>query len=269
MLITFLWSCTSQDPSQTPEGFISLHPSITESFYALGAESALKGRSDYCTLPQTATTLPTFGTSITPNFESLASANVAHIVGDRAISQHEEALSQLGSVHSLPWLSIEDMKHSIQQLGVMTHTTTKAKQLVNELTTVFQPQVNGESVLLLLSGSVISKGQLWYIKPESIHSSILEASGYQNAVSAEKSIPQMGVEELLALNPPVIAILSDSSTAATDLETQMEELKALSSLQAVNNNKICTVSVANAFGTGPSIVQTVPLFKEQLSKCLQ
>ena len=46
MLIALLFSCTSQESPQSAEGFISLHPSITETFYTLGAEDLLKGRSD-------------------------------------------------------------------------------------------------------------------------------------------------------------------------------------------------------------------------------
>lgn len=268
MLISFLLSCSSQDSSKSTEGFISLHPSITETFYLLGAEQQLKGRSDYCKSPESATTLPSFGTSITPNFESLAAANVANIVGDRAIAQHEQALAQLGTVHTLPWLSVEDMKQSISKLGVMTNTMSEADKLINELTDTFQSQPDGESVLLLLSGSVISKGQLWYIKPESIHGSMLEASGYQNAVTTSKDIPQMGIEELLNLNPPVIALLGDSE-ASSQMALQKKDLMALTSLQAVEKDHICLLSINNPFGTGPSIVKTVPHLKEQLSTCLQ
>ena len=124
-------------------------------------------------------------------------------------------------------------------------------------------------MLLLLSGSMISKGQLWYIKPESIHGSMLEASGYKNAVSTEKSIPQMGIEELLSLDPPIITILGDSSTPCLTCPSQRDELKTLTSLQAVEQNKICIVTLDNAFGTGPSIVQTVPRLQSQLTGCLQ
>ena len=268
MFIALLLSCVAQESLQPAEGFISLHPSITETFYTLGAEKQLRGRSDYCKSPEAATTLPTFGTSITPNFERLAAANVANIVGDRAIAQHEEALAQIGTLHSLPWLSIEDMKQSISTLGLMTNTKSNADKLINELAETFQSQPDGESVLLLLSGSVISKGQLWYIKPESIHGSMLEASGYQNAISTSKDIPQMSIEELLNLNPPVIALLGNSE-AASQMATQKEDLMALTSLQAVENNRICLLSINNPFGTGPSIVQTVPHLKEQLSTCLR
>ena len=268
MLSLLLFSCSSQDPTPAT-GFISLHPSITETFYALGVEHLLKGRSDYCERPKAAQTLPKFGTSLTPNFEMLASQNIAHIVGDNAITQHQEALSQLGTVHSLPWLSVDDMKKSIITIGDMTDSADTATTLANSLSDGLKPQQGDESVLLLLSGSVISKGQLWYIKPESIHGTVLEASGYRNAISKGKNIPQMGIEELLNLDPAVIAIIGDSKTPLTDFETKRAELKELTSLQAVQSNKICILSIENAFGTGPSVVSQVQIIQEQLNKCLQ
>ena len=193
---------------------------------------------------------------------------MTNIVGDNAISQHEDALSQLGTVHALPWLSLEDMQQSIKKLGIMTNTTSVAERVVQELTTTFQTQPNGEAVLLLLSGSMISKGQLWYIKPESIHGAMLEASGYQNAVSAEKSIPQMGIEELLALDPPVIAILGDSSTSVSELESRRDEVKTLTSLSCSPKQSLCR-DLRQCIWDRPSIVQTVPHIKDQLSGCLQ
>ena len=268
MFTIFLFSCSSQD-STPSTGFISLHPSITETFYALGAEHLLKGRSDYCERPKAAQALPKFGTSLTPNFEMLASQNIAHIVGDNAITQHQEALSQLGTVHSLPWLSVDDMKTSITTIGDMTDTADEATTLANTVSDGLKPQPGKESVLLLLSGSVISKGQLWYIKPESIHGAVLEASGYRNAIPKGKNIPQMGIEELLSLDPAVVAIIGDSNTPLSEFDTKTEELKELTSLQAVQSNKICTLSIENAYGTGPSVVKQVQVIQEQLNQCLQ
>lgn len=267
LLTLLLYSCTQQNTE--PEGFISLHPSITETFYALGVETQLKGRSDYCERPSRASTLPTFGTAITPNFEKLSTANPQSIVGDQSLSQHTDALAQLADIQALPWLSIDDMKTSIGILGTLTNTTEKAQQLQADLTTRFDHTEGGESVLLLLSGSDVHKGQLWFIKPESIHGSILEASGYSNAVASGTQIPQMGIEELLILNPPVIAILADSSTNQTELDTKINHFKELHSLQAVEQNHLCILTMDNAFGTGPSIVDMVPKFKNQLATCLK
>ena len=144
-----------------------------------------------------------------PILRLIASANTSGIIGDQSLSQHQTALEQIGTVHALPWLSVKDMQSSIRLLGELTDTSIVANTIVEDMNKAFRPQTGGDSVLLLLSGSVISKGQLWYIKPESIHGAVLEASGYQNAIPKGKDIPQMGLEELLGLNhlPSVLLVI--------------------------------------------------------------
>lgn len=267
LLTLILFGCVQQDTP--PTGFISLHPSVTETFYALGAETQLKGRSDYCERPSSAKTLPTYGTALTPNFEKISAANAQGIVGDQSLSQHSDALKQMGDVQAFPWLSIEDMKRSIEILGSLTNTSERAKEIQSDLTTTFSNTSDGESVLLLLSGSNVQKGQLWFIKPESIHGSILEASGYSNAVAKGKEIPQMSIEELLILNPPIIAIIADTTSNGAELDMKLNQFKELTSLKAVEQNRLCILRIENAFGTGPSIVDMVPKFKTQLATCLK
>ena len=47
----------------------------------------------------------------------------------------------------------------------------------------------------------------------------------------------MGLEELLGLNPPAIAIMGDSSTPISELKAQQDELMALTSLSATQANR--------------------------------
>ncbi|MGH0052605.1 MAG: helical backbone metal receptor, partial [Sphaerochaetaceae bacterium] len=50
---------------------VSLSPNVTETIYALGAESSLVGRSDYCNYPEEAMELPSVGTLYNPSLETL------------------------------------------------------------------------------------------------------------------------------------------------------------------------------------------------------
>jgi len=270
-LLTAFFACsTSTTPSTNEQRFISLHPSVTETLYALGAENYTIGRSDFCAVPEQVSTLPSFGTAITPNFEQIAMAEPTYILGDSSLGQHQEALSQITTVKTLPWLSIEDMKTSIQTLGAITNTADQAKTIISDLDNAFTNLPTPKTdVLLLLSGSEITKGQLWFIKPESIHGAMLEASGYANSVPKGQNIPQMSVESLLQLNPSVIAIFGDKTTPTTEMKTKGEALRTLESLTAVKQGHICLLSLNNAFGTGPSIVDNVQQMQQQLDTCLQ
>ena len=173
---------------------------LQKPFYTLGAQDLLKGRSDYCKRPEIAT-LPTFGTSITPNFEGLAGANVANIVGDNAISQHDDALLNPTWDCTCSSLAIHSRHEDIDSnLGVMTNTTADAERLVKELTTTFQTQPTGDPVLLLLSGSMISKGNCGTSNQNRSMGPCLKPVDTR-MLSLQKSIPQMGIEELLSLDP--------------------------------------------------------------------
>ena len=258
-------------PGEDSVSIISLHPSITETMFHLGAEGFLVGRSDYCAFPSKSLELSPFGTAITPNFESIAQAKPTYILGDMSLAQHKDNLDKLGTVSILPWLSMEDMKRSIQQLGELTNTESTANQTVEDLQSHLKRTPNPEapSVLLLLGGSDIDKGQLWFIKPESVHGEMLKASGYHNAIDAGHNVPQMGIEELLALNPPVIALFGDAKEPLKDLEQKKVQIQNIADLKAVQDGHVCVVTLPNAFGTGPSILETIPLLEKQLKTCLQ
>ena len=99
--------------------FHSLHPSITETFYALSAGTFIEGRSDYCNaLKRTSTTkLQDF---IDSNFEMLMIETSPILLGTMPLHNAKISLSQLGTVHSLPWLSVDDVRKPIITIGDMT-----------------------------------------------------------------------------------------------------------------------------------------------------
>ena len=273
--IPFLISiaCTQQNSSSenAPFSFVSLHPSVTETLFALKAEKALKGRSDYCSVPSEYEHLPTLGTAITPNIEQIAQLKVSTIFGDASLAQHKDALSKVATVEALPWLSIDDMKTSVQRLGDITETSAQATMIIDDISATFESndKLHPDPVLLLLGGSEIQKGQLWYIKPESIHGSILEASGFSNAVPIGSNIPQMSIEHLLEINPPIIALFGDTKDNLEDLQNKKSQLMKFTSLEAVKDEHVCILQVSNAFGTGPSILNTTSTIQNQMTECLR
>lgn len=273
--IPFLISiaCTQQESSseKIPFSFVSLHPSVTETLFALKAEKALKGRSDYCSVPNAYEYLPTLGTAITPNIERIAQLQISTIFGDASLAQHEDSLSKIATVEALPWLSIDDMKTSVQRLGEITDTSDQATIIIDSISAAFDTNdaPHPDPVLLLLGGSEIQKGQLWYIKPESIHGSMLEASGFSNAVPLGSNIPQMSIEHLLEIDPPIIALFGDTKDNLVDLQNKKTQLMQFTALKAVTDEHVCILQVSNAFGTGPGILNTTSQIQTQMTECLR
>jgi ABC-type Fe3+-hydroxamate transport system substrate-binding protein len=169
----------SQQPSDN-ENVISLSPAITETIYALGAEQRLTGRSDYCIAPPQAGKIATFGTALTPNFEAIARIKPSHILLDNSLGAPAESLNSLAPVVQLPWLTVFDVSQSIRQLGLLFKKEEKANLLADQIVLALKPTHTEQSptMLALMSGSDIAKGQVWYMRSDSLHGAALKRLGF-------------------------------------------------------------------------------------------
>lgn len=264
----FLLGCTPETPDTIQQSFISLHPSITETIYYLEGSEQLIGRSDYCLYPDEAKTLPAFGTAITPNIEKLAQQSSHTLLVDNSFSDSHN-LGSMMSIEQLSWLTPADMVSSIDRLGTLLDKQAASAALNQSIQSVFVPPSDtAPKGLILMMGSDFSKGQLWYMKQNSIHGAMLEAAGYRNAIQRTDGPPQMSIEELHLLNPDFIILLGDQ-TQSDNSAAQLEALKALSTLQAVKNNRVNTLLLDNAYGTGPMILKHVATLSQTIEQLQQ
>ena len=113
------------EPEQKPrtaegpqEGrLLSLAPTLTETLFAIGAGPRLVGRSDYCRQPASAEALPSFGTALTPQLESIARLQPSRVLVQQT-SQPVSDLTALAPVSQLPWSSVDEVVASIRRLGM-------------------------------------------------------------------------------------------------------------------------------------------------------
>lgn len=239
-------------------GFISLHPAITETIFYLGAQERLLGRSDYCKNPSETEKLPTFGTSLTPNLEKIAKEDPLGILVIRSFSSQKDSLEQLTTVHELGWLTREDIEVSITELGTLFETPEKAEELVSRFKQEFSPPEklqNNQKVLMLMIGSDIQKGQLWYIRKDSLHGEALEVAGFQNAAPEMKTTPSMSIEELISINPDIILLMGPDDIEDSTTEKTISTLKQFTKIAAVEKNQIARIEMKNIHGTGPRILE--------------
>lgn len=259
--------CTQPKPTDT-RTFISLHPSITETIYHLEAEDKLVGRSDYCLYPKSAESLETFGTSISPNVEQLALHTNSTLLVDNSYSGSQNIESMM-AVSRLNWLTTEDMMSSITEIGTLLEVQDKAKVLNESLAKAFSPPSDtAPRVLFLMMGSDFTSGQIWYMKPNSIHGAMLEASGYRNAMKRTDGPPQMSIEEMLLVDPDVILLMGDANQSE-NAPNQLAQLKEIQGLRAVELNRINVILIENAYGTGPTVLSHITEIKHVLDGLTQ
>lgn len=259
--------CTQQKQTDA-QTFISLHPSITETIYHLQAEDKLVGRSDYCLYPKSAQSLASFGTSINPNVEQLALHTKSTLLVDNSYSGSQNIESMM-SVSQLQWLTTEDMMSSITELGSLLEAQDAARTLNESLSKAFSPPSDSAPrVLFLMMGSDFTSGQIWYMKPNSIHGAMLEASGYRNAMKRTDGPPQMSIEEMLLVDPDAILLIGDANQSE-NAPHQLDQLKEVHGLRAVESNRINVVLIENAYGTGPTVLSHIREIKHVLDGLTQ
>ena len=257
-------SCSSQNNQSIESRIVSLHPSITQTIFHLGKGSSLYGRSDYCSTPLEASTLPNFGSSLTPNYEKIAASGITDILITGEISEKDAPLSELAKIHSHPWLTIDEMKQSVIKIGQRFDVSERSDKLIVQLDEVFtKPESEAPSVLMLMMSSEIANGQIWYLKSNSIHGSIIEAAGFNNGAPGTDNAPVMSVEQLLKINPDIIVLLGSTETTK-ESTSKRETVMAIQGLAAAKNEQVFTLTDENAFGTGPNILRLVTLLRNLL-----
>ena len=254
------FGCSSSDQKQINGKLLSLYPAITETIFLLEEGSQLSGRSDYCLFPEEVKSLPSFGTSLTPNYEAIALEAPRLVLTDKSMGTPVTELQNIAPLKQLAWLSAEDMSKSIVELGLIVNKPKEADELSEKIKTALQPKVtdNSPSVLIVMQGSDISKGTLWFIKPNTLHGSAIEAAGFRNAAPLDiNGPPSMSVEQLLKQDPDIILFLASKKLTSDERDGLIKSLDVVSSLRAVQDKRIGVLNGDNLMGVGPKIIDLV------------
>jgi len=261
-------SCTLQPSNKktkrTQKKIVSLHPAITESIYALEKQNLLVGRSDYCKVPEATQDLTPLGTSLTPNFEAIARIHPTLVLTDQAAGTPITQLEKIVPARQLPWLTKEDVRDSIIALGTIVGAEDEAEKLSSKIYRALESTTSSTSprMLVLMASSDIKKGQIWFIRNDSLHGAAIEAAGFINAAPRNvNGPPQMSLEQLLRQDPQIILFLPAKKVSNEEELALVKSLDILPALQAVRKNSIGVLNGNNLMGAGPTITTLVSLIR--------
>ncbi len=266
-----LW--TQLGPGDAPRevrGLVSLSPPITETLYALGAGDQLVGRSDWCEFPEQASSLPAVGSALAPDHEAIARLAPQRILSEQTNASRPEDLSRLGEVSMLPWLTLDDVLSSTAKLGVLTGHVSEAEALINRLRQRLDVPLpaNSPSALLVLGGSEIGHGDVWFVRRDSIHGAAMNAAGVRNAVDRDvRGAPALSPEALVRLDPEIIIVLLGQEEL--DDEGRAEVIDAWSvypGLQAVQEGRVGVIHGAGLMSTGPRVLDFVDVLAGEVGR---
>ncbi|MCE9672249.1 helical backbone metal receptor [Myxococcus stipitatus] len=247
---------------------VSLSPGISETLYALGAGDQVVGLSDYSDWPPEAAAVPRVGSTLTPQYESIARLKPTLILDEKVKQAPAEALAALAPLKVLPWLTVADVASGIRELGRVTGREAEATKLATRVEqTLGKPApADGPRVLLALGDPEGSLSSIWYIRKSSLHGAALEAAGARNAVTEDvPGPPNLPVERLMTLDPDVILVLVAGKPLTPEEEARhLEGWRKLAVLRAVKEDRVRILSGTDVQSTGPRILDVVDRLRAAL-----
>lgn len=119
-----------------PQKVVSVAPSITETIFALGAESQLVGRTDYCDFPAEVSQIATIGTLQEPNIEKIVELEADLVIASTHFK--EDVLKKLQELE-IPVIvlnpndSFEGVYDVIEKLGLIFDQKTESQEVVSTM----------------------------------------------------------------------------------------------------------------------------------------
>jgi iron complex transport system substrate-binding protein len=236
---------------------VSMAPSITETLFALGLDSAVVGVTDYCDYPPQVRSKQRIGGIANPSIEQITALQPDLIVMSVAGNMRGdyEKLRALGFpiVVTNP-TTVKEVFKSIEDLGILTGRQERARALTSQFRAhydsllAFALQFQQKSVLLL-----ISLHPLVAVAPGTFMGDLITLSNGKNVVGAGPvHYPLLNREEILRRQPDVIVVTSDRTRTTEDV---MRAYPEWVNLDAVKEGRIRIVDANLIARPGPRILE--------------
>jgi ABC-type Fe3+-hydroxamate transport system substrate-binding protein len=240
---------------------VSLSPAITETLFALGAGDAVVGVTTRCDYPIEAGKLARVGAGTSPDLEAIARLRPTLIVGEVTQRLSAETLAPLAPTELLPWLTADEIVRGVRTLGVLVDRRVAAEELAGRMEHRWRtpPTANAARVLMLLADKPGRLGPIYFVKPGSLHDTLLTAAGARNAYEGiVRGAPTLSLEGILQLDPDAIVILvADDTLAPETREAFIADVATLPSLRAVRDHRVQVLNGSILFVTGPRVLAVI------------
>jgi iron complex transport system substrate-binding protein len=233
---------------------VSLTPNTTETLFAVGAGAVVVGRSRFCDFPPEVRSLPQVGGYVDPSFEAILALAPTLVTGargpaGRALSDRLEGRGI--ATYVPPTESMAEIDAMIEGLGERVGHAAEGKAKAAEVRAArakVAAAVAGKPrprVLMIFGLSPISAAG-----PGSFADELLTLAGGQNAVTraaASTAYPQLGLEQVLALDPDVVL-------DAAMMEHRVDGLgPTWSGVRAVREGRVASLTSDVVLRPGPRV----------------
>ena len=228
---------------------VALAPNLTEIAYALGAQDRLVGVSNYSDYPPEAKSKPRIGMPMNPNLEAIVAAHPDIVLITTEGNRRETAddLARLGiAVYATKPYSVESMLESIEHIGGVIGATAQAESVVANLRqrlNALRSKLASAPVTRVFF--VVGESPLISLGEHTFIADALRYAGARSVVQAKQDWPQIGLEEVVRLNPDYLVFASSGFGGEDSTAKQLAELRSEAGwreLAAVREGRVVVVS---------------------------
>ena len=220
-----------------PRRIVSLVPSVTEVLYAIGAQDALVGVTDFCDYPPEARGKPHVGDMLSPNLETLVTLKPDLVVATRSGNREEtfDQLKRLGiAVYLVDPITVDDVLRLVADLGGLTGHRERAAAVDKDL----------ERRIAAVREKVAGRPQprvLYVLWPEplivpgkgSLVTELIELAGGASVTADQgQGYPRMSLEAAVGRAPEVIVLARHGSRAGPAARQQWERLESMPAVKS-------------------------------------
>jgi ABC-type Fe3+-hydroxamate transport system substrate-binding protein len=192
---------------------VSLVPSQTELLFDLGLEEEVVGITKFCIHPDHwFRNKARIGGTKDVKFDRVKSLSPTLIIANKEenVKEQVEALAALAPVHTTDISTLEDACNMIQEIGKLTNTLSKAKEIITHIQTGFiklsaqlQQQSTKTCLYLIWKDPYMSVGSDTFI-----HDMMLRCK-LENVIANQTRYPSITIEQIQSLAPEIILLSSE------------------------------------------------------------
>lgn len=254
-----------------PTRIISMAPNITETVFAIGADSILVGVTNLCDYPEEAKLKDKTGSYITPDYEKILSLNPDLIImyAENTSQPIYQALKNYNlKIFISNAKNIDGVIKMIRDLGIITGKKKDAGRIADSISAlrdeykVLNAENKPEKAIV-----VISVNPLMTANKNTFINEIVWLSGFDNIYKNESiDYPLISYEDIINKNPEFIILPGDTNNTDNFKKYKSELSEKLNTVNAVKEDKFIYADDNVLFRPGPRVLNGVKLLKDKKNK---
>lgn len=228
------------------ERIVTLSPSINEIIYALGEGQNVVANTKHCDFPEESKSVPKIGGYNDISLEKILDVKPTIVIGqdyDEKLIQNLKSLNI--KVLSYKTNTIENIKNTILELGILFKKEEKSKEMISRIDdslNSLKSIVENKKILIVISPKDSLSNQIYVTGNFLYFEDIIKVSGNKNAYnSTNPAQPVVNTEKIINMNPDIIVLLAPFYDGKTAELNQLKELWKTLPINAAKQNNIYAV----------------------------